>query len=73
MEQNEKEFPVLIAQTGPLNGQRWTIKQAMVIGRDAACDVVVPDRQVSRYHARFDAISRWSHFGRFGEQKWQFL
>jgi hypothetical protein len=52
MEQNEKEFPVLIAQTGPLNGQRWTIKQAMVIGRDVACDVVVPDRQVSRYHSR---------------------
>jgi len=52
MEGSNLEFPVLIAQTGPLNGQRWTIGQAIVIGRDGACDVVIPDRQVSRYHAR---------------------
>jgi pSer/pThr/pTyr-binding forkhead associated (FHA) protein len=52
MEASNPDFPVLIAQTGPLNGQRWTIKQAVVIGRDGACDVVIPDRQVSRYHAR---------------------
>ncbi len=52
MEGSNLEFPVLIAQTGPLNGQRWSIKQAVVIGRDGACDVVIPDRQVSRYHAR---------------------
>jgi hypothetical protein len=52
MEQNDSEYPVLIAQVGPLNGQRWIIKEAVVIGRDAGCDVVIPDRQVSRYHAR---------------------
>jgi pSer/pThr/pTyr-binding forkhead associated (FHA) protein len=52
MERNAVEFPVLIGQTGPLNGQRWTINQPMVIGRDSSCDVVIPDRQVSRYHAR---------------------
>jgi pSer/pThr/pTyr-binding forkhead associated (FHA) protein len=52
MDASNPDFPVLIAQTGPLNGQRWIIKKAVVIGRDAACDVVIPDRQVSRYHAR---------------------
>jgi DNA-binding winged helix-turn-helix (wHTH) protein len=46
------ELPVIIAQTGPLNGQRWLIKESIIIGRDAECDVVIPDRQVSRYHAR---------------------
>ena len=52
MDLNAIDFPVLIAQTGPLNGQRWSIDKAIVIGRDAACEVVILDRQVSRYHAR---------------------
>lgn len=46
------ELPVLIAQAGPLNGQRWTIADSLTIGRENGCDVVIPDRQVSRYHAR---------------------
>jgi DNA-binding winged helix-turn-helix (wHTH) protein len=46
------ELPVLIGQAGPLNGQRWMLKDTIVIGRDAECNVVIPDRQVSRYHAR---------------------
>lgn len=52
MERNGAEYPTLIAQTGPLNGQRWQISQPVVIGRDASCDIIIPDRQVSRYHAR---------------------
>ena len=43
---------MLIAQGGPLAGTRWTIERPIVIGRDPACDIVVPDRQVSRRHAR---------------------
>jgi len=46
------ELPVLIAQAGPLNGQRWQIAATLTIGRENGCDVVIPDRQVSRYHAR---------------------
>jgi len=46
------ELPVLIGQAGPLNGGRWLIDEAVTIGRDDACVVVVPDRQVSRFHAR---------------------
>jgi pSer/pThr/pTyr-binding forkhead associated (FHA) protein len=52
MERNHIDFPILIAQTGPLNGQRWTIAGTLVIGRDLSCEVIVQDRQVSRYHAR---------------------
>lgn len=46
------EDPVLIANEGPLNGQQWVLKGQLLIGRDAACDIVIPDRQVSRQHAR---------------------
>jgi DNA-binding winged helix-turn-helix (wHTH) protein len=53
MERNGEEVPVLIAQTGPLNGQRWAIRETMTVGRDSTCEIVVADRQVSRQHARF--------------------
>ena len=55
MEQyQDQESPVLIAQTGPLEGQRWNITANLLIGRDAQCDIIVvtPDKQVSRRHAR---------------------
>lgn len=47
------EYPVLIAQSGLLEGQRWLIKDQLVVGREPTCNVVIPDRQVSRQHARF--------------------
>lgn len=52
MERNSNEYPVLIGQVGPLNGERWTISETIMIGRDPSCEVMIPDRQVSRYHAR---------------------
>lgn len=47
------ELPTLIAQEGPLQGQRWMLKAATVVGREMNCDIVISDRQVSRFHARF--------------------
>lgn len=47
------DLPVLIAQSGPLNGQRWMLRDELVVGREPVCGIVVADRQVSRYHARF--------------------
>ena len=52
MEKNSEEVPVLVAQTGPLNGQRWPVSRALVLGRETLCDIVISDRQVSRRHAR---------------------
>jgi hypothetical protein len=46
------EVPLLIAQAGPLNGQRWSIRNHLIIGRDSTCEIVISDRQVSRRHAR---------------------
>lgn len=50
--EHEDEFPVLVAQDGPLNGQRWSLNHTLVVGRDPSCDIRVQDRQVSRFHAR---------------------
>ncbi|NMC16482.1 MAG: FHA domain-containing protein [Chloroflexi bacterium] len=46
------EFAILLAQSGPLAGQQWAVSSTLTIGRDESCEVVVPDRQVSRQHAR---------------------
>lgn len=52
MEYSEEQ-PLLIAQKGPLDGERWSIKDHMIIGRDQQADLVIltPDKQVSRRHA----------------------
>jgi DNA-binding winged helix-turn-helix (wHTH) protein len=52
MNKIQEEYPLLVAQEGPLKGQRWQVGQTLVLGREASCDVVVADRQISRYHAR---------------------
>ena len=52
MEISLEEYPMLVAQEGPLNNQRWPLARTVVLGRDSTCDIVIPDRQVSRYHAR---------------------
>jgi DNA-binding winged helix-turn-helix (wHTH) protein len=50
--EREEEFPLLVAQDGPLKGQRWQVSHTLMLGRDPSCDVQVQDRQVSRFHAR---------------------
>lgn len=52
MKKSQEEFPLLVAQEGPLKGQRWQLSQTLVLGREPTCDVVVVDRQISRFHAR---------------------
>lgn len=52
MDKERHELPVLIAQSGPLEGQRWWINKIITLGRDPNCDIVIPDRQVSRIHAQ---------------------
>lgn len=52
MESIGEETPILMAQRGPLAGQQWMLRESLVIGRENTCDIVIPDRQVSRHHAR---------------------
>jgi pSer/pThr/pTyr-binding forkhead associated (FHA) protein len=52
MGNNNEESPMLVAQTGPLQGQRWSLQGSKTVGREDSCDIVIPSRQVSRMHAR---------------------
>ncbi len=52
MEGNLTESPLLIAQNGPLKGQRWILNKPVLVGRETTCEIVVADRMVSRFHAR---------------------
>jgi DNA-binding response OmpR family regulator len=46
------EVPILIANSGKLQGQRWSLdRDEFIMGRGVDSDVVIPDRQVSRHHA----------------------
>lgn len=51
MEHGEK--PVLIIHEGEKAGQRWSIQnEVVVLGRGSECDLLLPERQVSRQHVR---------------------
>lgn len=53
MGERNVEVPVLISQTGKFTGTRWALdRDEIIIGRSPDCDFVIPDRQVSREHAR---------------------
>lgn len=46
------ELPMLIIEEGPLTGQKWVLnKETIILGRDESCDVILPERLVSRRHA----------------------
>ncbi|MEW6285912.1 MAG: FHA domain-containing protein [Chloroflexota bacterium] len=52
MKSPQEDAPLLVAQDGPLKGQRWQLNKTLVLGREPSCDVVITDRQISRFHAR---------------------
>ncbi len=46
------ESPMLVVKTGADTEQKWAIeKDVVIIGRGECCDVVLPERPVSRRHA----------------------
>ena len=52
MEKNSEDIPVIIGFEGDLDSQRWMLTRTLSIGRDPGCDITIPNRQVSRHHAR---------------------
>jgi hypothetical protein len=58
MERKSDDSPLLVAQTGPLHGQRWQLRSKIIIGRENTCDIVISDRQVSRQHASITITPR---------------
>ncbi len=48
-----EDTPVLVVRDGELAGQRWTLDaEEILIGRGSECDIVLPERQVSRHHVK---------------------
>jgi len=58
MENTRNEYPLIVAQGGQFDGQRWVIKDTLIIGRDDECDIVIPSQQVSRFHAKLTLTDR---------------
>jgi len=53
--ETDDKVPMLIAQAGPAAGRHWPLRQEILtIGREPTCDIVIPDRQVSRVHAKLE-------------------
>jgi hypothetical protein len=51
----QQDMPMLIVYEGELAGQRWILDQdRVIIGRGTDCDIVLPERQVSRHHVRIE-------------------
>jgi DNA-binding response OmpR family regulator len=50
-----QDMPMLLVKDGELVGKDWVLDgEVMVIGRGANCDIVLPERPVSRLHARIE-------------------
>jgi pSer/pThr/pTyr-binding forkhead associated (FHA) protein len=55
MEINEHLTPMLVFYTGEMTQKRWPVLQkTMIIGRSSDCDIVLPERQISRFHVRIE-------------------
>ncbi|MDW8069506.1 MAG: FHA domain-containing protein [Anaerolineae bacterium] len=51
----ETGVPMLVVLEGETAGQRWLIREDQVlIGRGSDCHIILPERQVSRHHARIE-------------------
>jgi hypothetical protein len=47
--------PLLVVYQGALAGNRWLVTaKPLTLGRAPDCDIVLPERQISRYHARIE-------------------
>ncbi len=57
--QEQSNSPLLVVYRGSLAGTRWPVTgESTTLGRAKDCDVVLPERQVSRHHARIERDSR---------------
>jgi hypothetical protein len=51
----ETGIPMLVVLEGETAGQRWPLREDQVlIGRGLDCDIILPERQISRHHARIE-------------------
>ncbi len=66
--------PLLIVYKGALKGTRWPVEgDVFILGRDAECDLVFPERQISRFHARVERDSEGYLIRDMGSKNGTFL
>ena len=59
--ESARESAMIILQRGGESGLTWPLEhRTLSIGRDAGCDIVLDDRQISRLHAR--VVWRGDHY-----------
>ena len=52
---NEQNQPLLVIYKGALAGMRWPLsRDPVTLGRAPDCDIVLAERQISRYHVRIE-------------------
>jgi len=52
MSEKNAEKPIITVVEGKYANQHWVVEDEIIVGRDDTCDVVLPERQVSRQHIR---------------------
>lgn len=56
------KIPMLVVHEGELAGHHWPIEgDGTLIGRGSDCDVILPERQVSRHHARIERVAEGAY------------
>lgn len=55
MNEQIQNHPLLVIYKGALAGTRWPLShESVTLGRAADCDIVLAERQISRYHVRIE-------------------
>lgn len=53
-----QDYPTIVILDGEKAKQRWVLRQEVTsLGRDDSCDIVIPNRQISRQHVRFKRLA----------------
>src|SRR3989304_5914687 len=62
MSEDTIEKPILTVLEGKYANQFWVLdKDSVILGRDDVCDIVIPERQISRQHVRIFCKDRQYH------------
>jgi hypothetical protein len=55
---SQNEFPMVVILDGELSARHWVLsKEETVLGREDTCDIVIPQRQISRQHIVFRRVT----------------
>ena len=60
--EQQNEYPAIVVLNGEMKSHNWILeKEEMILGRDDTCDIVIPQRQISRQHVVFRRIDGTYH------------